>query len=184
MHPSNKYLIGFVGATLVSGVALWEGKRNTSYEDLAGVLTVCYGYTGKDIVRGKKYSDKECETLLRKEIVEHSKGVVQCINKPMEERHYNAFVLMAYNVGTSGFCNSRAARLFNEGKIEEACRAIAYTPSGTPAWSYVNKTQFVQGLHNRRLYEMRTCLGADNAKQNISYLGDYYGAIRTTLLRS
>ena len=164
MHPSNKWLIGFAGAALISGAALWEGKRNIPYKDLAGVLTVCYGYTGKDINRNKKYSDKECEILLRKEIVEHSAGVLQCINRPLKENQYNAFVLMAYNIGTAGFCGSRAARLFNEGKSEEACKAIAYTPSGAPAWSYVNKTQFVQGLHNRRLYEMKMCLGDTGVK--------------------
>jgi lysozyme len=137
---------------------LWEGIRTTSYEDLAGVTTVCYGYTGEDIIKGKTYSKGECTLLLRKEVLEHSKGVLECVKAPLKENEYNAFVLMAYNVGVSGFCSSRALRLFNEGKTIEACRAIAYSPNGAPNWSYV-KGKFVQGLHNRRIYEMKMCLG-------------------------
>lgn len=165
MHPANKWLIGLAGPALIAGAALWEGTRLTSYYDLAGVLTVCSGYTGKDIVRDKVYTPGECNLLLRKEVLEHSKGVLNCVNAPLKEHQYNAFVLMAYNVGVSGFCSSRALRLFNEGRIEEACRAIAYSPTGSPAWSFV-KGKYVPGLHNRRIYEMNTCLGVSGALPN------------------
>ena len=158
MNPRNKWLIGMVGPALLAGAMLWEGRVNTSYEDLAGVTTVCYGYTGKDIVKGEQYTNDECALLLRKEILIHAKGVLECVSAPLTEYQYNAFVLMAYNVGVSGFCNSRALRLFNTGKTEEACRAIAYSPTGAPVWSFVNN-KFVQGLHNRRIYEMNMCLG-------------------------
>jgi len=158
VHPANKWLLGLAGPALISGAMLWEGIRTVSYEDLAGVTTVCYGYTGEDIIKGKTYSKDECTLLLRKEVLEHSKGVLECVKAPLKENQYNAFVLMAYNVGVSGFCSSRALRLFNEGKTIEACKAIAYSPNGAPNWSYV-KGKFIQGLHNRRIYEMKMCLG-------------------------
>jgi len=150
------------GTALLSGAALWEGTRYYAYRDLGGIPTVCQGYTGKGIIFGKKYTPSECNAFLRSELLEHSQGVLKCINQPLTENQYNAFVLMAYNVGVHGFCSSRAARLFNEGRTTEACRAIAYTPSGSPAWSYVNGS-FVQGLHNRRLYEMSMCQGGRDA---------------------
>lgn len=162
MNPANKWLLGVAAPALIAGVALWEGTRYTPYYDLAGVLTVCSGYTGKDIDKNKIYSSSECKTLLRKEVIEHANGVLNCVKAPLKENQYNAFVLMAYNVGVSGFCSSRALRLFNEGRTKEACRAIAYSPSGTPVWSFV-RGRFIQGLHNRRLYEMNTCLGVSGA---------------------
>lgn len=161
MNPSNKIFIGYVGASLLAGAAYWEGKRNIPYEDLAGIQTVCYGYTGKDIQR-RFYSDKECEILLRKEVLTHSQGVLNCVTKPLKENQYNAFTLMTYNIGVSGFCTSRALRLFNEGQSSDACLAIAYSIDGTPAWSF-SKGKFIQGLHNRRLYEMNMCLGVPSA---------------------
>lgn len=162
MHPANKWLIGVTGTALLSGAMLWEGKRSTSYIDLANVLTVCYGHTGRDIIKGKYYTDAECSLLLKQDIKIHSDGVLQCVNMPLKENQYSAFVLMAYNVGVSGFCSSRALRLFNEGHTAEACRAMAYSPTGSPAWSFANG-KFVQGLHNRRVFESNMCLGATHA---------------------
>ena len=159
MHPANKWLIGVASAALIGSTALWEGERLVPYEDIGGVVTVCYGYTGNDIDRSKTYTRDECRKLLSTEVKEHGMGILKCVKAPMKEHHYNAFTLFAYNVGVSGACNSRAIRLFNEGKISEACDALAFSPSGKPAWSYVNG-KFVQGLHNRRLYERSWCLGA------------------------
>ena len=153
----NKWLLGVISAALISSVAMWEGKRNVPYRDLANVLTVCYGYIGSDI-QNRPYSNEECNILLRKEVVIHAEGVLGCVKEPMKENEFNAFVLMAYNVGVNGFCNSQTVKVFNAGHNEQACRLIAYRPNGTPNWSYVNG-KFVQGLFNRRLYEMKMCLG-------------------------
>jgi lysozyme len=162
MHPANKWLLGIASATLVASTVRWEGVEYTAYTDIANVVTVCSGYTGKDIILDKKYSKEECDVLTRQELVKHGEGVLACIKIPMKEHQYNAFTLFAYNVGVAGACNSRAMRLFNTGQIKEACNAIAYGPDGKPAWSYVNG-KYIQGLHNRRLYERFMCLGTPNA---------------------
>lgn len=163
----NKKFVGVVSASLLSGAVLWEGTKYEAYYDIAGVPTVCMGYTGKGIVFGKKYSHEECTNFLRTELVVHGKGVLECISKPLEEHTYNAFTLMAYNVGTSGFCNSRAAKLYNQGYSKEACYAMYRDNNGKPVWSYAKvdgKLTFVKGLYNRRKYEAAMCLGDSNAK--------------------
>ena len=152
MHPANKWLVGLIPVALLSGAMLWEGKRNDPYLDLANILTVCYGHTGNDIQR-RRYSDKECEDFLQKDLIKHSQPVLECIHSPLSVQQYTAFVLMAFNIGTNAFCSSTTAKLFNEGRIEEAGRRIAYTPNGKPNWSYAGG-KFVQGLHNRRVFEM------------------------------
>lgn len=126
------------------------------YYDLANIPTVCSGHTGSDIIRGKTYSPEECTAILKKDLVKHGNGVLQCITQPLGLNQYNAFTLMALNVGVKGFCGSRAASLYNQGKYTEACRAMAYGPNGKPVWSYVGTT-FVNGLHKRRIYEMNMC---------------------------
>lgn len=157
MLKSNKWLLGVASAALISATATLEGTRYYAYYDLAGIPTVCSGYTGEGITFGRKYSTEECSRYTRAELIEHGTGVLNCIKNPLNENEYNSFTLMAYNVGVNGFCSSRAARLFNEGKHKEACNAIAYGPKNEPVWSYVDG-KFVQGLHNRRKFEREMCL--------------------------
>lgn len=156
---ANKWLIGTVTAGLIASATLWEGVKYEPYVDMAGVPTVCMGYTGPGIIKGKRYSHEECNDFLRKELIVHGNGVLSCITRPLKINEYNAFTLMAYNIGVGGFCSSRAARLFNAGLNEQACDAIAHGPNGKPAWSYINGNTFVRGLYNRRLYERSMCLG-------------------------
>lgn len=156
MNQANKWLIGAVSAALLSGAALWEGVRYQPYKDIVGVTTVCYGETKN--VENRKYSPEECKRMLKNELAEYGKGVLNCVNAPLTQNQYDAFTLFAYNVGVSGFCNSRANKLLSEKKYEAACTALAFGPNQQPAWAYAGG-KFVQGLHNRRLYEMKLCLG-------------------------
>lgn len=163
MNPVNKWLVGTISGTLLAATSLWEGTQYYAYYDIGGVPTVCQGYTGKGIVFGKKYSADECNAFLRTELLEHSEGVLKCITKPMKQREYDAFVLMAYNVGVNGFCGSRAAKLFNQGQSYQACMAMSNGPDGKPVWSYVDG-KYVKGLYNRRVYERSMCLGEPYVK--------------------
>lgn len=157
MHPANKWLVGVISSGLILSTTQWEGTEHYPYKDLAGVPTVCQGYTGPGIVFGKYYSSEECNVFLTKELKHHREGMFKCINVPIGLDRSNAYTLFTYNVGISAFCNSRAARLLNEGKYEESCKALARGPTGQPAWSYVDG-KYVQGLQNRRIYEMKLCL--------------------------
>lgn len=51
-------------AIALTVIAHFEGVRYEPYEDVGGVLTVCYGHTGKDIVPNKTYTKEECNELL------------------------------------------------------------------------------------------------------------------------
>lgn len=159
----NKWLIGVVSATLISSAALWEGTKYEPYYDVAGIPTVCMGYTGKGIVFGKRYSHEECTRFLKQELTVHANGVLSCITQPLKENEYNAFTLMAYNIGVTAFCNSTTAKLFNEGNTILACDRIAFGANKQPNWSYAGG-KFYKGLHNRRLYERSMCLGGVDAR--------------------
>lgn len=149
-NPRNKWLIGSVGAALIAGAALWEGDRYTPYEDIVGVLTVCQGYTGPDIVRTKTYTPNECRTILKRELGEHGAAVLKCTNVPLSQNQYDAFTLFTYNVGGTAFCKSSLLKKLNSGDYVGAC-------NGLLAWVYAGG-KYVQGLYNRRKFERDICL--------------------------
>jgi GH24 family phage-related lysozyme (muramidase) len=152
-------------ATLMAAVLLWEGSGQlTVYADkLAGGLpTVCGGNTnavnGKPLVLGQKFTKEQCEEVDLSNILLYSSAVKMCITKPMSDDTLGAFTLMAINIGTHGFCKqSRTSKLYNMGLREEACKAIATSKDGSPAWSTAGG-KYVQGLQNRRKYERDWCL--------------------------
>lgn len=167
MTPLNKTLIGVVTAVMIAGTTQWEGVRYKPYLDVGNVPTVCMGNT-KNVIMGKTYTPEECKALLEKDLKDHATGVLNCINKPIDIHQYNAYTIMAYNIGVANFCSSRTARLTNEGvSKEQACEAMVHGPDGKPVWSYVKKDgklEFVKGLYNRRLYERNLCLGVPSVQ--------------------
>lgn len=150
MNPANKGLL-VAGAALVASITLWEGTKYKPYDDVVGVLTVCQGYTGKDIVRGKTYTPAECKAFLSKEIAVHGKGVLACTKVPLTQYQYDAMTMFTYNVGVHAYCNSSLLKKLNQGDYVGAC-------NGLLKWSYA-EGRYVQGLYNRRLYERQICLG-------------------------
>ena len=145
------------------------GVRNgisKPYIDIAGVKTVCYGYTGKDI-ENRIYTEAECNIMLKRDIEKHYGRVSQCLNKEVSHSMLIAFTSFDFNTG--GFCSSRALREAKLGRNYEACNALAYNPSGFPAWSYVNKTTYVDGLFQRRLRERKVCLKDVQASISFNY---------------
>lgn len=149
MHPKNRIFVGVVGAALVASAALWEGDKREPYYDMVGVLTVCYGHTGADIILGKTYTKMECDKLLEKELRQFNVGVLECVNVPITRNELDAYTLFSYNVGVKGFCGSSLLRQLNAGNHEAAC-------DGLLKWSYA-KGKYVQGLNNRRVYERQIC---------------------------
>lgn len=131
-----------------------QGAFSKPYTDIAGVRTVCYGHTGKDIEE-RVYSKAECEQILAKDIEKHLNRVSSCLQREVPTSMLIGFTSFDFNTG--GFCSSRALREANKGAFRESCNAMAHGPTGKPAWSYVNGTRFVPGLYSRRLREVKVC---------------------------
>lgn len=133
-------------------IASWEGKRNDPYLDIVRVPTVCYGDT-RNVTMGKRVSDAECTDRLYRQIADHAEPIVQCV-PALRDRNRQAqlaaSVSLAYNIGTTGFCRSTAARRFNAGNWVGGCSAFY-------SWRYAAGKE-VRGLANRRRDEIRLCL--------------------------
>ena len=137
----------------------WEANILHVYADkLAGGLpTWCAGRTGWDAKVGTRLSSDQCAAVNKVTLLEYGYAVLGCANWDyLTAQRLVSLTMFAINVGKDAACGSRAFWLINAGQVAEGCRALAYSPSGTPAWSYAGG-KYVQGLANRRRAESALC---------------------------
>lgn len=146
--------------TLLDGPDGLEGRRYVPYRDVAGVLTVCDGHTGPDIIKGKKYTDRECDHLLWNDLQPVKKSVDGLVKVPLGEYQRAALYSFTYNVGSSAFSKSTLLKRLNSGDVDGACEELR-------RWVYAGGMKW-RGLMNRRQTERALCLAesSDDLKQN------------------
>lgn len=78
----------------------YEGCRLTSYICPAGVLTIGYGHTGKDVKPNQTISKKKAINLLKKDLSRFERHV-QSYNYIYEwtDNEFSALVSFAFNIG-------------------------------------------------------------------------------------
>jgi lysozyme len=154
MSPSLKKALAGLGAASALTIASvvipeLEGVRHTPYYDVAGVLTVCYGHTGADIIKSKKYTEEECQAMLDIDILPFARAVERSVKVPADEYQKAALISFSYNVGVRAFERSSVLRHLNAGNYKAAC-------DGLRAWIWAGGKQW-QGLINRRDVEHELC---------------------------
>ena len=149
-------------AALGASLAFFEGGTyQTPYYDSIGVLTVCQGITGPEVIKGKRYSMQECKTLKDNYIAKMSAKLSGCLNGAgLTDNEWVAWGNFSYNVGAGAFCKSTAAKLIRAGNYYAACEQL-------PKWVYAGgrdcrvKGNNCGGIPVRREWERRTCHGED-----------------------
>ena len=78
----------------------YEGCRLTSYICPAGVLTIGYGHTGKDVKPSQTITKKKAISLLKKDLARFERHV-QSYNYIYEwtDNEFSALVSFAFNIG-------------------------------------------------------------------------------------
>ena len=130
-----------------------EGLRQYAYTDPPGILTVCYGHTGKDVVAGRKFSLEECNAFLNDDMRKAIDTVERC-HPGLPAPVLAAFGDAVYNMGPSVACNSTASRYLAAGRIPDACNEL-------PRWVYAKVAGVnvkLPGLVKRRALERDLCL--------------------------
>lgn len=150
--PKRTVTVGLSAAALIASpiIMQWEGVRYEPYHDVGGILTVCYGHTGPDIVIGKKYTKEECKALLLQDIADHEDGVDRYLTADVPDETKAAFISFTFNVGVGAFKNSTLLRKANAGDLEGACKELS-------RWVFVKRVR-IAGLVNRRISERGLCL--------------------------
>ncbi|EJF5652741.1 lysozyme [Salmonella enterica] len=108
-----------IAAAMLGGHDGLEGRRYEPYRDVVGVITVCDGHTGKDIVPGKHYTDAECDALLNKDMVLVAARIDPLIKASIPNSERAALYSFAYNFGAgdqAGACNELKRWTYAGGK--------------------------------------------------------------------
>lgn len=143
--------LGLSAAALIAMPVImkWEGVRYKPYYDVGGILTVCYGHTGSDIIKDKVYTKDECKSLLVKDIKDHEAGMKKYLTVNLPPETEAAFLSFTFNTGVGNFSKSTLLRKANAGDLAGACAQLS-------RWVFVKRT-IVQGLVNRRVSERGLC---------------------------
>lgn len=144
-------------AALATAIAVpAEGLRQFAYYDPPGILTVCYGHTGADVMKGRQYSLGECKALLSSDM-QTAVAQVEACQSALPVPVLAAFADAAYNLGPTVACSragSTAARMLYAGDLIGACNQL-------PRWDkarVLGVMVSLPGLTARRAAERDLCL--------------------------
>jgi len=132
-------------------ISKWEGQHFEPYLDPVGILTVCYGHTGPDIVPGKRYTQAECDTLLNADMAIARSHVNRCLPMPKLAHIEEALTSAAFNLGAQIVCGSTLQRKALANDWPGACAEL-------PRWNR-GGGRVLRGLTLRRADERALCEG-------------------------
>ncbi|WP_174889564.1 lysozyme [Candidatus Williamhamiltonella defendens] len=158
MNPTlrKRLLAAAAGGTVAMAATLiqWhEGVRHKPYKDGGGVLTVCYGHTGQEVVSERDYTEEECRALLDADLSEATGTVEKNVTVKLTESQKAALTSFVYNIGSGAFERSTLLKKLNVGDLSGACDEMR-------RWKY-DEGKVSKGLINRRAIERELCLKPD-----------------------
>lgn len=146
-----------LATSLATAIAIpAEGLRQFAYYDPPGILTVCYGHTGADVVAKRKYTLQECGGLLTEDMSIAIAHVERC-QPGLPPQVLAAFSDAVFNMGPTIACdtrNSTAARMLSAKSYTSACEQL-------PRWDKARIAGVLvplPGLAARREKERALCL--------------------------
>lgn len=129
----------------------YEGCKLTAYVCPAGVLTIGYGHTGSDVVKGMKITQAQALELLQQDAQRFGKGVLACVKVSLAQREYDALVSFAFNLGLGALQESTLLRKLNVGNRPGAAdQFLRWVNAGG---------KVLPGLQKRRATERSLFLG-------------------------
>lgn len=131
------------------GLALikqFEGCRLEAYTCSAGVWTIGYGHTGKEVKPGLVISQKQAEELLLVDCNRVLQMLRKALRVPLKQNQLDALVSLGFNIGAEALRKSTLMILVNRDPNE---RGI---PDQFDRWVYAGG-KMVNGLVRRRKAE-------------------------------
>ena len=103
---------------LIEKLKAFEGLRREAYRDAAGVLTIGYGHTGKDVREGDRITPYWAEQLLLLDLKDHE-AAVRRLKVARTQGQFDALVSFAFNVGIGRLSGSTLLKVIREGSSKQ-----------------------------------------------------------------
>ena len=140
-----------LSASALVGIAPHEGYRDTAYIPVAGdVPTIGFGTT-EGVKMGDRITPPKTLARALTDVQKFEGALKKCVHVPLHQYEYDAFVSLAYNIGSGAFCGSTLVRKLNAGDYTEACAEV-------DRWVYAGGKR-LPGLVKRRAEERTRCEG-------------------------
>lgn len=125
----------------------YEGFSSQAYKCPAGVWTVGWGHTGRDINKDTILTREEAELMLQKDVANLQEQILFLLDDKPTTNELDALTSLVYNVGLGAFKKSRLLKRIN---LKENGELIA------KEWIEFNKVngKVVKGLLRRRAEEI------------------------------
>lgn len=120
----------------------FEGCKLKAYRCPAGIPTIGYGHTGKDVSDGMTITKKQAEDLLVKDLERFEAGVMDLLKVKVSENQFSALVTFAYNIGLNALSGSTLLKKLNAGDVIGAADQFI-------RWNRAGGKE-LEGLTNRR----------------------------------
>lgn len=99
----------------------WEGCRLEAYRCPAGVWTIGYGHTGRDVYEGMQISKATADELLEADLARTAGQVARLVDVTMlTQCQFDAIVSLAYNIGAGALGSSTLLRKVRADSRNEA----------------------------------------------------------------
>lgn len=136
-----------VALAVESLIKPWESLKLTSYRDMVGVWTVCWGETrlnGKPVVAGMTFTKKQCDDILMSSVMDYYLPLVDKLQGFNEApiSLQASMISLAYNIGVDRARTSTAGKRLTAKRYKDACVAAT-------AWNRADG-KVTKGLVNRR----------------------------------
>ena len=159
LQKNRKAVSAIAVASVVSIIATFEGFSNNAYlPHKDDVPTIGYGQTyyadGRKVQMGdymtKEEATNQLGILVKRDFVNK---IAKCVNVPLTQNEFDAYVSLAYNIGSNAFCKSTLVKKLNSGDYDGACEQIKrWNRSGG---------KVMKGLVKRRQQEYDLCTAPD-----------------------
>jgi GH24 family phage-related lysozyme (muramidase) len=147
----NKKLAAVAVAIVLSGLGTVEGNRLVTYRDAVGILTNCAGNT-HGVYAGQVLTTPECAQINKKNATLAMDAVWDALDNPSSLPASTLAAFGDFQFNTGAFPTSTSRKLVNQGAIAEGCNDLY-------RWVYAGRPlRRLQGLWNRRDYEVKLCL--------------------------
>ena len=136
-------------------LASQESYSPVPYKDTKGIIT--NGFGNASITPNQKVTVPKALEDLKQNTSEAGKAVSSCVMSRITQNQYDAFVSLAYNVGSYSFCKSTIVKKANQDDLIGACEEFK-------RWTFVGgkdckiKSNNCYGIYKRREAERQLCL--------------------------